>query len=146
MRQVINFILGFAFLTTSYGQSNNIATNKTKKETSINLANINIFGVWTNCTTSSDGVIITANSCKIIEFKSDNSATITYPSQEKQLVNWTMTDDLLVINLTKNKDDKINRTLTDIFYEVHLTEDSMGFNLVIKAKNKDVIYYLKRQK
>lgn len=155
MRHMTNFILGLVFLTASCGLADNKATDTSEKQTfyssdslqsSINLPNTNILGVWTNCATSSGGVTMTANVCKIIEFKSDNSAIITYPSQEKQIVKWTLTNDLLVINLTGNKSDNVNRTLTDSLYEVHLTQDSISFDLELKAKNKDVIYYLGRQK
>ncbi len=155
MQHITNFILGLVFLTASCGQADNKATNKSEKQTlqssdslqtSINLPNRDILGVWTNCATSSGGVTMTANVCKMIEFKSDNSAIITYPSQEKQVVNWTLTDDLLLIRLTGDKSAEINRTFTDSIYEARLTQDSISFDLELKAKNKDVIYYLGRQK
>lgn len=155
MRHIIIYIWGLVFLTTSCGQTDYKTTDTPEKQslsladslmTPINSANRNIIGVWTNCATRSNGATMTANVCKIIEFKSDNSAIITYPSQEKQVVNWTMTNDLLVINLMGNKVDGFYRTLTDSIYEVDLKQDSVSFDLELKAKNKDVIYYLGRQK
>jgi hypothetical protein len=93
-----------------------------------------------------NGITITANACKIIEFRSDNSAIITYPSQDKHVLNWTMANELLVIDLRENNGDDHNRTFTDSMYEVHLVQDSISYRLELKAKNRDAILYLGRQK
>ena len=138
-------------MMTSCGQTGNKTTDSVQAHpsstlnnlpTSLHLTKKNILGSWTNCATRSSGVVIKVNVCKIIEFKSDNSAVITYPSKEKQIVNWTISNDQLIINLTENKSYAVNRMLTDSIYETYLKQDSIGFDLELKVKNKDVIYFL----
>jgi hypothetical protein len=87
-----------------------------------------------------------ANVCRKIEIKNDRTAVVTYPSQEKQVIYWSILNDEFVIQLTGNKGDPVNRILTDSIYEMHLTEEVTGFRLQLKAKNRDLIYYLGRQR
>jgi hypothetical protein len=149
------YILGLIFISTLYGQSSNTTTDKPEKQRvslsdsltiPIDSAKRTIIGVWTQCATRVNGITITANACKIIEFRSDNSAIITYPSQDKHVLNWTMANELLVIDLRENNGDDRNRTFTDSMYEVHLVQDSISYRLELKAKNRDAILYLGRQK
>ena len=149
------YILGLIFISTLYGQSGNTTTDTPEKKwvslsdsltIPIDSAKRTIIGVWTQFATRVNGVTITANACKIIEFRSDNSAIITYPSQDKHLGNWTMANELLVIDLRDNNGDDHNRTFTDSMYEVHLVQDSISYRLELKAKNRDEIHYLGRQK
>ena len=149
------YILGLIFISTLYGQSGNETIDTLDKKwvslsdssiIPIDSAKRTIIGVWTQCATRVNGITITANACKIIEFRSDNSAIITYPSQDKHAVNWTMSNELLVIDLSENKGDDHNRTFTDSMYEVHLEQDSISYRLELKAKNSDEILYLGRQK
>ena len=148
------YILGLIFISTLYGQSGTTTTDTPEKrrvslsDSSIiplDSAKRAIIGVWTQCATRVNGVTITANACKLVEFKSDNSAIITYPSQDKQVVNWTMANELLVIDLRENNGDNHNRTFTDSIYEVHLEQDSISYRLELKAKNRDATHYLGRQ-
>jgi hypothetical protein len=149
------YILGLLFISTLYGQSGNETIHTLDKKwvslsdssiIPIDSAKRTIIGVWTQCATRVNGITITANACKIIEFRSENSAIITYPSQEKHLGNWTMANELLVIDLRENNGDDHNRTFTDSMYEVHLVQDSISYRLELKAKNRDEIHYLGRQK
>ena len=149
------YILGLIFISTLYGQSGNTTTDTPEKKwvslsdssiIPIDSAKRTIIGVWTQFATRVNGVTITANACKIIEFRSDNSAIITYPSQDKHVLNWTMANELLVIDLRDNNGDDHNRTFTDSMYEVHLVQDSISYRLELKAKNRDEIHYLGRQK
>lgn len=159
MRLRTDYIFGLLFLTIFWAMVDHKATitahtynstiQKSSPDTdsllnSIHLTDGNIIGNWTNCETTSGGLTATANVCRTIEFKKDNSAVITYPSKEKQVINWTISNDQLVINLTGNKSDAVNRTLTDSIYETYLTQDNLGFHLELKAKNKDLIYYLEK--
>lgn len=155
MQHKIVYMLGLIFLTGLYGRSDNKTTDTLEKQRvslsdslmiPADSAKSNIIGVWTHCASRVNGVAITANACKIIEFKRDKSAVITYPTQEKELLHWTMANDLLMIDLTENKGDGYNRTLGDSMYEVHVEQDSVSFQLELRAKNKDVIHYLGRQK
>jgi len=155
MQHKIAYMLGLIFLTGLYGRSDKKTTDTLEKlrvslSDSVMIpadsAKSNIIGVWTHCASRVNGVAITANACKIIEFKRDNSAVITYPSQEQEVLYWTMANDLLVIDLTENKGDDHNRTFTDSMYEVHIEQDSVSFHLELRAKNRDVIHYLGRQK
>ena len=105
----------------------------------------NILGTWTNCETSHNGVMVTANVCKTIEFKPDNSGSIMYPSQEIRSFNWIFTDSILTVNLTDDKMESY-RTLSESPFQIQLTEDSLSFGLELKSKNENTIYYLGRQK
>ncbi len=155
MPHKIVYMLGLIILTGLYGRSDNKTTDTLEKQRVFLSDSVmipadsvksNIIGVWTHCASRVNGVAITANACKIVEFKRDNSAVITYPSQEKEVVNWTMANDLLMIDLAENKVDDHNRTFRDTIFEVHLEQDSISFHLELRAKNKDVIHYLGRQK
>jgi hypothetical protein len=155
MQHKIIYILGLIFISTLYGQSGSETMDTLEKKwvslsdssmIPLDSAKRAMIGVWTQCATRVNGVTITANACKLVEFKSDNSAIITYPSQEKHAVNWTMSNELLVIDLTESNGDNHNRTFTDSMYEVHLEQDSISYRLELKAKNRDAILYLGRQK
>lgn len=154
------YIPGLLFLATSCGHLDNKTTNTPNTDTSITqtispsadslqssilLTNGNILGNWTNCATISGGVQSVANVCRTIEFKKNNTAVITYPSKEKQVVNWTISDDQLIINLTGRKSDAVNRILTDSIYKMTLTKDSIGLDLELRSKNKDLIYSLRKE-
>ena len=156
MHRLTYFILGLLFLTVSYGLTESYASVTLDRQfflsadslhPSIDLVNENILGVWTNCAMAFGGLVVNkANICKLIEFKNDHTAVITYPSKERQTVDWMIKDNLLVINLKGNKSDVINRTLTDSLYEVHVSQNTTSIEFELKAKNKDVVYYLWRQK
>jgi hypothetical protein len=155
MPHKIVYMLGLIFLTGLYGQSDKKTTDTLERQRvslsdSVMIpsdsAKSNILGVWTHCASRVNGVAITANACKIIEFKRDNSAVITFPTQEKEVLHWTMANDLLLIDLTENKGDGHNSAFRDSIFEVHVEQDSISFHLELRAKNKDVIHYLGRQK
>ena len=112
---------------------------------SLHLTYANIFGDWTNCSTTFGGVTTTANVCRTIRFKSDGTAIITYPSQEREVISWKISNDQIDISWTGDKTDSTNRLFDESIYETHLTKDAQGFNLELKAKNKDLTYYLGRQ-
>lgn len=157
MGRLTIYISGLILLTTSCDQVDNKAANTSQTDisktqtilpsadslpTSLILTNRNILGEWTNCATMFGDVIMTAYACHTIEFKNDNTCVIT-SSKDKQVVNWIISNDLLVINLIGDQSDP-SRMFTDSIYETHLTKGSIGFDLALKAKNKDLIYYLGR--
>ena len=113
--------------------------------TELNSKYQNIVGNWTNCATSINGVIMTANVCKRIEFGVDNSGSIIYPAQEVQTFNWTLTSNILTVNLTDELLENYG-TLSEGPYRVNMTEDSIGLNLELESEDGNVIYYLGRQK
>jgi hypothetical protein len=138
----------------SCGRTDNKKTDSRKQEVSASSDSLtvelssdyqNILGTWTNCATSHNGVIITANVCKTIKFKTDNSGSVIYPSQEIRSFNWTFTGGILTVHL---KDDKMEsyRTLSESPFQIKLTEDSLSFDLELKSRNENTIYHLGRQK
>jgi len=118
-------------------------TKKENKET-LKLSNSNIIGDWTNCSSTSNGVTITANVCLEIQFKIDGTAIITYPSKEKEIINWKISNDQIEFSRSNEKSDSTYRMFDENIYETDLTIKSQAYNLELKAKNKDITYNLIR--
>ena len=156
MRYIMISILSLVLITNSYVQGGNKMTVAPERYsvyvhdslwTPLNLTQENIIGVWINCATTHRGVTMHYNECPIIEFKSDNSAIIRYASlQDTQVVTWVLANEMLQIDLMENTNGHMNRMLKDRIYEVQLKQDSLHYNLKLKAKNNDVIYSLGREK
>ncbi|WP_157814068.1 hypothetical protein [Olleya sp. Bg11-27] len=154
MRYTSIYILILTIMFVSCGRTDNKKIDSEKQEVSpssdslsveLSSEHQNILGIWTNCATNHNGVIMTANVCKTIEFKTDNSGSVMYPSQEIRTFSWAFTDDILTVNLTDDKMESY-RTLSESPFQIQLTEDSLGFDLELKSKNENKIYYLGRQK
>ncbi len=114
-------------------------TTKKENDNTLHLTTANILGDWTNCSTTSKGVTITANVCRTVLFKSDKTAIIKYPSKDFEVINWKVYNDSLFITWTE---DTKHRLFTDSIYETSLTKDTQGYNLELKTSS--VTYYLGR--
>jgi len=104
---------------------------------SLHLTYGNIFGDWMNCSSSYNGVTITANVCKTIRFMTNGTAVIINPYEVSGAVNWTLSKDQIIISRIEDKQDSINLSLGEGIYETYLTKDTQGVNLKLKAKDKD---------
>ncbi len=60
-----------------------------------------LIGVWTNCATSFNGMTMTANVCKTIQFHEDMTGKIILPSKEERKFDWKRIDNLLEVNLSE---------------------------------------------
>ena len=154
MKHISIFIFIGTLIVVSCGQNDKKIIDREKKQISSSSDSLsielssdyqNILGTWTNCATSHNGVMMTANVCKTIEFKTENAGSVIYPSQEIQSFNWIFTDGILTVNLTDDKMESY-RTLSESPFQIQLTEDSLSFDLELKSKNENTIYYLGRQK
>ena len=154
MKHISIFIFIGTLIVVSCGQNDKKTIDREKQQISSLSDSLsiklspdyqNILGTWTNCATSHNGVMMTANVCKTIEFKTDNSGSVIYPTQEIQSFNWIFTDGILTVNLTDDKMESY-RTLSESPFQIQLTEDSLSFDLELKSKNENTIYYLGRQK
>lgn len=104
-----------------------------------------LFGVWTNCATSFNGTTSTANVCKTIEFHTDMTGIITLPSKEERKFDWKRSNDLLEVNLREPEKETYS-TLSESPFEIHLTDDSLSYDLDLKSNSSNTIYHLGRQK
>ncbi|MFI2744162.1 hypothetical protein ACG2LH_15620 [Zhouia sp. PK063] len=154
MKNLSYFIFFLTFLMVACGQTEQNASIVTKSEFFIkgngelskegNIDN-SLIGVWTNCATSFNGMTMTANVCKIIEFRRDMTGKIILPSNEERKFDWKRTDNLLEVNLSE-PEKETHSTLSESPFGIQLTEDSLSFDLNLISKKTNAIYHLGRQK
>ncbi len=154
MKNQSYFIWFLTLLMVSCGQTEQNASIVTKSEFSTKAnaeqpdeRNIDnpLIGVWTNCATNINGTTMTANVCKTIKFHKDMTGIIILPSKEERKFDWKRTDNLLEVNLSEPEKETHN-TLSESPFEIHLTEDSLSYDLDLTSKSSNTIYHLGRQK
>lgn len=141
-------------LMFSCGQTEQNASNITKSEFSIRanteqpqerIIDNPLIGVWANCAISFNGVTMRANVCKTIKLNKDMTGIIILPSKEERKFDWKRTDNILEVNLSE-AEKETDSTLSESPFEIHLTEDSLSFDLDLTSKSSNTIYHLGRQK
>lgn len=123
------------------GQADSVKKVNTDK---VQLSNLNIIGVWTNCKTNYNGITMMANACRIIEFKLDGTAIVTYPSQEREVINWEISKNQLHIHVAKENTNTSHRMFNDSNYTIYLTQNLEDFSLELQSEDKEISYFLRR--
>jgi hypothetical protein len=82
--------------------------------------NNDILGQWTMCSTSGNGVMITANVCATVNFGSYGTGSVTHASGPSEMFTWTFKSDTLRIsNLRKDS----SHTFYDTVYTALIAKE-----------------------
>ena len=96
--------------------------------------NADIYGNWTMCATSENGVMYQMNICAIIVFNKNGTGRVERNSIISETFTWKLKTPGLVINSNKNSE------FTDTFYYATITKQDERIDLIFNHNDKK--YYL----
>jgi hypothetical protein len=101
--------------------------------------NPDIFGAWTMCATSSNGMMIQMNTCKTIVFDNNGTGHIGNNSLFSENFTWTLKNPEIKITYSNNNP---NVTFSDTLYYANFTTKDNRTDLILT--HNDYSYYLSK--
>ena len=138
MWKLIKLLLGVLLISCNQDNSSKKTSNNFINDSTISNTR-DIFGHWTMCATSGNGVMIQGNTCKNIVFNNNGIGYIENNSLISENFNWTLKKPgMKIINYVG-----INSpTFPDTFYYAFFTKSDSGIDLILS--HNDNSYYLSK--
>jgi len=129
-------------LLLNFSCSQDTSTPKVSDDNSVDLKisdNSDIFGVWTMCATSGNGMMIQMNTCKTIVFNRNGTGLVGNSSLITENFLWSLKNPGMKIIYSNNNHDI---TFSDTFYYASFTKRDNRTDLILT--HKDNSFYLSK--
>jgi hypothetical protein len=129
-------------LVLNFSCNQDASTSKVSKNNSVDLKisdNPDIFGTWTMCATSGNGMMIQMNTCKTIVFNNNGTGHVGNSSLITENFVWTLKNPGMKIIYNNSNSDF---TFSDTFYYANFTKRENRTDLILT--HKDNSFYLSK--